>query len=235
MSTTMTETIPDNVMKTTTPSPDTKSDVIVRTALSRSLARGRGSMGQALSKDQRKPADGTTTTANRKRRGRRKSVQRNRWNPKYLRRWWGPIHMELVDCGDTFFELMLEIADDSDECHGFWCNRGFLADAFRENRMYSLCVEETDELYHSDRLSSENKIFVRPSPPWQLPCVCVIASDNPNAVEIIWVHPRARRLGLATELVRRLGIRTARQILPDSAPFWRAIQIPEEQREVKGE
>lgn len=230
MSTAMTETIPDNFMKTTTPSRDTKSNAIVRTALSRSMARGRGSIRQALPKDQRKPADGTTTTAaKRKRNGRRTSVQTNRWNPKYLRRWWGPIHMELVDRGNTFFGLMLEIADDSDECHGFWCNRGFLADAFRENRMYSLRVEETDELYHSDRFSDENKIFVRPSPPWQLPCVCVVASDDPNAVEIIWVHPRARRLGLATELVRRLGIRTARQILPDSVPFWKAIQIPEDQ------
>lgn len=160
-------------------------------------------------------------------RRRRTSVESKPDDRDNIHQLWGPIQVEVVDCGDTFVDLILEVDGNIDEGHGLRHSLEFLADAFRQNRLYSLRVEETDGLYHGDRLSPENTIFVKPAFPWQLPCLCVVASDDPSVAEIIWVHPRARRLGLGTELVRRLGIRTARRILPESLPFWTANGIPE--------
>ena len=114
---------------------------------------------------------------------------------------WGRIQLECIDEADDFWCLMEEVYDDSDEENGgFWFNRDFLLDAYKENLLFGLRVSETDSMY--DRRARSDTIFVRRSF-YLLPCLCIPKGE---VVDIIWVHRRARRLGFGTLLVQRLGL-----------------------------
>ena len=114
---------------------------------------------------------------------------------------WGRIQLQCIDEADEFWCLMEEVFDDSDEENGgFWFNRDYLLDAYKENLLFGLRVSETDSMH--DRRARSDTIFVRRSF-YLLPCLCIPKGD---VVDIIWVHRRARRLGFGTLLVQRLGL-----------------------------
>lgn len=78
----------------------------------------------------------------------------------------------------------------------------FLIDALRGGRLFALSETDVDV------------------------CLCAVAADDPRTAELIWVHPRWRRRGFAGHLVRSLGIKTARHILPGAAShFWDAVGV----------
>lgn len=65
-----------------------------------------------------------------------------------------------------------------------------------------------------------------------LPCLCI--TSHPTTVEIIWVHSRARRLGLGRRFIQGLRIQEASNPLPGSEGFWTACGIPSSRGEQVG-
>lgn len=116
-----------------------------------------------------------------------------------------------------------------DELHGatdnsFWCNRGTIAAQYREGGLYSLRVTETDKMYQ--RGAQDDSCFARCEDGelsfYVFPCFITITNAT---VEMIWVHPRIRRMGLGTKLVKLSGATNTSRKLEGSEFFWRTIGI----------
>lgn len=91
--------------------------------------------------------------------------------------------------------------------------------------MYGLEVEETHAMFEHlehENLFCHDMFDMRQL--YLLPCFCT--TDNDTTAEIIWVHRRVRRKGLATKLVTLLRIESEFEPLPGSLPFWEACGIP---------
>ena len=136
-----------------------------------------------------------------------------------LRPECGPLRLECVTSSGDFWALIHDVFDDTDpNGTGFGHNRDTLLDAFRSGMLYSLRVEETQGMH--DNGAGVDQLFATTG--YLLPCLCIPEAGN-RIVEIIWVHPRARRMGLASTLVRLMGLTGVGTIMPDSLPFWKAI------------
>ena len=55
-------------------------------------------------------------------------------------------------------------------------------------------------------------------PLWTLPAFCCLGESG--AVDLIWVHPRARKRGFASAFLRELDVKEATVIVPESKGFW---------------
>lgn len=134
---------------------------------------------------------------------------------------WGKIKLVVIDAYD-FWALYDEMIDDKS---GFVHNRGIILKAFKENRMYGLRVQETDEMYkrraRSDRSFARN--FMGELSWYLLPCFCVL--DNSNQIDIIWTHSRARGNGFGSKMVKELEITSVSDILPESEEFWKKCGV----------
>ena len=101
----------------------------------------------------------------------------------------------------------------------FW-SRHLLLDAWRDNRMFGLCMEETTELFHLDRPHGPPSISSPPnkacgyfmytsitgSCDYVFPCFLVKSHDHSTTgerideeVDFIWVAPRVRNVGFDYE------------------------------------
>lgn len=129
---------------------------------------------------------------------------------------WGQLDVIEITSGDDFWGLMDELKSDYDELNGrgFWANRRFITNAYKEGRLYGLTVNESGSMY--DRNARSDKIFV-PDTSYLLPIICVVYK---NECQIIWTHPRARKLGLAEYLLSNLDIYKIGEILPEAVGFW---------------
>ncbi len=64
-----------------------------------------------------------------------------------------------------------------------------------------------------------------------VPCFCVVAADDPHSVEMIWVAAEWRRRGLASTLVRSLGVSAARRMIlhrPPARAFWAVMGVEDD-------
>ena len=105
-----------------------------------------------------------------------------------------------IDCASDYWYLMEELIDDESR---FFHNRESLLDGMLKGDLYSLTSD--DEKYEKFK-----KCFL-------LPCLCLRSGDR---VDIVWVHSRARRNGLATDILKKLNIKKVNNPLPGSEKFW---------------
>ncbi len=102
----------------------------------------------------------------------------------------------------------------------FWNNRAILLDAFVDKRLYGLKIEDLVE-------DQEDPIFARSNDGIVahrlLPCLCVVGKVDEESCEIVWVHTRARRLGIASAMLNQLFIQSAHNELEQAKPFWDAF------------
>jgi len=126
-----------------------------------------------------------------------------------------------------FWALMDELVDDQS---GFYGNRGLLLDAWKDGSLHSLAVEETDDMLKSPE-QRDDALFCTSSchTKYLLPCLIVTGTDSESStVEIIWTHTRARRRGLGTAMVQKLGIKKVYDPLEGSELFWKAVHLYQE-------
>ena len=128
---------------------------------------------------------------------------------------WGRVKADLLSAHE-----LLQLSDElSGDGSGFINQRHLILEAWKNDKLFGLRVEETGSMY--DRHARSDPIFV-PFSWYLLPCFCVV--DHQTA-KIFWVHSRARRLGFGRKLVEELGIKTASIPLPDSRAFWSACGV----------
>lgn len=158
-----------------------------------------------------------------------------------------PLCLTRVIDGDVFFALMDAVFDDTHRSQwGPGFNRGFLAEAYAAGRFYTLRAATTATLERKwEEWTTANgkkrrrmggfechrPILPPVMPPFAvadgstfvLPCLCV-PNVNGFLAEWLWVHPRVRRRGLGTRLLRGLCLRGAMHIVGTAKPFWDAVR-----------
>ncbi|MBV5345111.1 MAG: hypothetical protein JZU63_06065 [Rhodoferax sp.] len=128
---------------------------------------------------------------------------------------------DILDGAETLRHVIRELYHDNS---GFLHNMSDLFDGFAAGRLYGLRLEETDDMF---RHKGHHPMFMQSRSPWTLPAFCCL--DETGAVDIIWVHPRVRRMGLASAFLRELDVTRATVILPESKGFWdkhQRVQYP---------
>lgn len=151
----------------------------------------------------------------------------------HLPPYWEKILFEAVHSDSDFFaildELQLEMfnkLNETGKTKGFYCNRTHLLKAYRQGRFFVLTLQENDEIYHNR--DSENELFCYGSfgncTLYLFPAFLVLSEDR-KTIDFLWVHERARKKGLARCLVEASGVKTARDVLSFSVPFWEKIGI----------
>ena len=129
---------------------------------------------------------------------------------------------EVVD-GEHFFALYDMLVKHKS---GFVHNREYLVDAFkRGGELYYLQIMETDELFKDQELRYKLALFTEARPArLYLPVFCWRRNGN---CMMLWVAPFLQKLGLASDILRKLDIKRAHNILFESRSFWEHIGIPE--------
>ena len=137
--------------------------------------------------------------------------------------YWGPLQVVSGLTAGDFWALIDELKDDRS---GFLYNRAILLDAWKNGCLHGLAVEETDDMFKSPERRGEPLFCKNSDTMYLLPCLLMTGEDAElSTVEIIWTHKRARRKGLGTELVQKLGIKKVYNPLEGSAPFWKACGL----------
>jgi ribosomal protein S18 acetylase RimI-like enzyme len=117
--------------------------------------------------------------------------------------------------------LLDELVDDES---GFIHNKATLVEEYKNGNLWGLRVEETDAMF--DRQAAIDPLFcpVSLSQLYMLPCFCTVTPTS--TVQVIWVHSRARRMGLGSTLIRLLNItNTSGPRLEGSEAFWKACNM----------
>ena len=117
------------------------------------------------------------------------------------------------DCGAETLEHVIRELYHANS--GFLHNLSVLFTSSAAGRLYGLQLEETEDMF---RHNGHHPMFMQSRPPWTLPAFCCL--DETGAVDIIWVHPRVRRRGLASAFLHQLDVTQATVILPESKGFW---------------
>jgi len=114
---------------------------------------------------------------------------------------------------------------------GFVNNREALLGAWkRGGELYTLQIYETQALSEDRDLRMKLALFAdpeTPTPAWlNLPIFCWKVGED--VCIAMWTAPHLRKLGLARDLLGRLGIARVRGVLPESRSFWQHLAIPED-------
>ena len=117
------------------------------------------------------------------------------------------------DCGATTLEHVIRELYHANS--GFLHNMSVLFTSSAAGRLYGLQLEETEDMF---RHNGHHPMFMQSRPPWTLPAFCCL--DESGAVDLLWVHPRVRRRGLASAFLHQLDVTQATVILPESKGFW---------------
>jgi hypothetical protein len=138
--------------------------------------------------------------------------------------------LEPIDDEDDFFQMYDALLKHDS---GFIHNREILLKAWkRGGELYTLQIKETQALFDDHDLRMDLALFADPDNPhasWlNLPIFCW--RDHGDACIMLWTAPHIRKLGLARELLGRLGIARAYNVLPASRSFWKHLAIPEVDR-----
>jgi hypothetical protein len=89
------------------------------------------------------------------------------------------------------------IREMNDANSGFLNNISVLYDNFVAGRLFDLRLEENEVTF---RYKGYHPIFMQSRPLWTLPAFCCLSESG--AVDLIWVHPRARKRGFASAFLR---------------------------------
>ena len=132
---------------------------------------------------------------------------------------WGKMRLQPIRVPAHFWALLHEVGDDIDPVHGgIGINMDTILQAFCDRTLFGVCLEENDHMYQHG-IASDPVFAYGPGGSYLLPCFCIPEVGNRN-VELIWVHPRVRRQGLATFMVRSLGLSSLSRMIPSSLLFW---------------
>ena len=119
---------------------------------------------------------------------------------------------DIVGGAKTLQHVIRELYHDNS---GFLHNMSVLFDGFATGRLYGLRLEETDAMF---RYKGHHPMFMESRYPWTLPAFCCLSETG--AVDLLWVHPRARKRGFASAFLHQLDVTQATVILPESEGFW---------------
>ena len=119
---------------------------------------------------------------------------------------------DIVDGAETLQHVIRELYHDNS---GLLHNMSVLFDGFATGRLYGLRLEETDDMF---KHNGHHPMFMQSRPPWTLPAFCCLSETG--AVDLLWVHPRVRRRGLASAFLHQLDVTQATVILPESKGLW---------------
>jgi GNAT superfamily N-acetyltransferase len=133
-----------------------------------------------------------------------------------LHEWGASVAAVPIRSGADFWYIVGEFLND-EHAHAGWLN--LVASAFRKGMLFGLRVQETPYMRQTDaRSHAMFAKYLNGGLSWYL-LPCFVVRECASAI-LLWVHPRVRRNGLGTALVRELGIATADNILPEAEGFW---------------
>jgi GNAT superfamily N-acetyltransferase len=121
-------------------------------------------------------------------------------------------HSDVVHGAETLRHVLRELFESNSE---FLHNVTQLLDCFGTGRLFGLLLPETEAMFMHQ---GHDALFMESRAPWTLPAFCCL--DASGAVDLLWVHPRARRLGLGSALLWQLNVSRASGVLRDSLGFW---------------
>jgi hypothetical protein len=121
-------------------------------------------------------------------------------------------YSDIVHGGETLRHVLRELYDANS---GFLHNVAQVFDCFGTGRLYGLLLPETEAMFMHQ---GHDPLFMQSRAPWTLPAFCCLSPSG--AVEMLWVHPRARHRGLASAFLRQLNVSQASAVLHDSIGFW---------------
>lgn len=132
---------------------------------------------------------------------------------------YGEVRLTKIGDSVDFWTLFDEMSATEQVNNPVISNRVCLLDAFKEGILFSLKIEETDEMYR--RGAKEDDIFARDrygTPSFYLlPCIIVVRN---YCVEWLWVHPRIRNQGFGRILVHLSKAESINKAIPGSESFW---------------
>lgn len=102
---------------------------------------------------------------------------------------------------------------------GFYHNRTILTDGFRDNKLYMLTYDETDELFNNLEYVQLHRLKNTFD---TLPCFCLL--DNKGEIDIIWTHKPYRKHGFAKCFINHFyanKVKHVNTIIPQSLEFWK--------------
>ena len=144
--------------------------------------------------------------------------------------------MILDELGDELRENLGDAAFPSEDGPlppGFYHNRAWIIDAYKQGCLFGLQVSENYAMY-KDKDSRMNPIFMKKRRAWpfsvntgqcdfshSIPCFAVV-EDKANGKEcsMLWVAERARNYGFGSTLVRERAVTYASDVLIESTGFW---------------
>lgn len=138
---------------------------------------------------------------------------------------YGETQLLKIDNAHDFWCILDELKNNNiNKDEGFWHNRTVITDALIKGNLFSVRIVENDFMYkHGAR---EDPIFSRMDNGelslYLLPCFIVIEDSK---VIMLWVHPRIRRKGIATFLVRETKCKSTFHKLSGSERFWESLSM----------
>jgi len=118
---------------------------------------------------------------------------------------------------------------------GFYHNRAWIIDAYKQECLFGLQVSENYAMYE-DEDSRTNPIFMKRRSAWpfdvdveqcdpsySLPCFAVVddkAGGKEKECSMLWVAERARNYGFGSRMVDECKVTHALRVLPESSAFW---------------
>jgi GNAT superfamily N-acetyltransferase len=133
-----------------------------------------------------------------------------------------------IDCEQEFFNMYDALV--THKSVFLELRKQLLAAWKRGGELYTLEIVETNELYGNPEFSRELAIFAYPyrnpeaaGAVTTLPVFCW--RDDGDACIMLFTAPHVRKLGLAKELVEKLGIARVYEPLEESESFWHHLGI----------
>ena len=145
------------------------------------------------------------------------------------------VQMGRVEAIDGILQLLQIEHDESNTGRGFWNNRQKIMESWRENRFFIVKMIEDDALFKqgdcfaglSDDIFQRDhqEVFLHYSEHLLPAFYTLDRNDSDPQVDILWVHPSFRRMGLGKLMVEHAKSKEVFEVLESSVSFWNAMGI----------
>ena len=126
--------------------------------------------------------------------------------------------LKLIESSVDFWAIYDELCND--ECY-LINEREQILEAYKNKELYGLEIK--DAIYLFDKYDNIfAKQYNQKHSEYLLPCFCIKTS---NIALMLWVHSRARRMGIGTKLLELLKINYVLKPNNDSKDFWKKCDI----------